>query len=208
MRPVIRSRSRRLDLNREESRTACEAATASASTRSFMGSPEWPLIQRKATRRRRLGRPRRAAPTGRGWRPACVDEVVQPRAKPPLPPAVAEAVDDVRRVADNDERADERGDGLEGGADLHALVGAHQLTDRRRTSSRSSAQAQPPGPGLPAHAPSVNTSRAPGGAVMSDGRGRRCPRAQVSSPGRASPGSARGPGRRRPGRASPSSPRR
>ena len=35
----------------------------------------------------------------------------------------------------------------------------------------SSAQAQPPGPGLPEQAPSVNTERAPTGTAMSAGRG-------------------------------------
>ena len=37
----------------------------------------------------------------------------------------------------------------------------------------SSAQAQPPGPGLPEQAPSVQTRVAPSGTVMSAGRGRR-----------------------------------
>ena len=35
----------------------------------------------------------------------------------------------------------------------------------------SSAQAQPPGPGLPEQAPSVKTERAPAGTAMSAGRG-------------------------------------
>src|SRR5680860_200182 len=47
---------------------------------------------------------------------------------PPNPPPVAEAVDDVCRVAHHDQGPVESGDGLESRPDLHPLVGTGSLT--------------------------------------------------------------------------------
>src|SRR6478735_2121022 len=51
--------------------------------------------------------------------------------QPPGPPLVAEAVDDIRRVAHHDQQSREGRDGFECGTDLHALVRARSLGSRR-----------------------------------------------------------------------------
>ena len=98
------------------------ASTASRSTRSFMRSPECPLTHRK----RHVAPPahqldERLPQVAVGDRLA--GRVLPAACDPALPPPVAEAVHDVGRVADHVERARVRLHRLEGGGDLHALVG-------------------------------------------------------------------------------------
>ena len=79
-------------------------STASRSTRSFIGSPQWPLTHRNATSPRSVTSVDQRLPeVAVGDR--LLRELVQPRASQPSPPAVAEAVDDVGRVGDDQQRA-------------------------------------------------------------------------------------------------------
>ena len=103
-----------------------QAATANRSTRSFIGCPEWPLTQSNATSPRSLHQVDERLPqvaVGDRLLGAVGPAALQPAAPPP----VAEAVDDVRRVADHQQRPVEGAHRLERRPDLHPLVGGGGL---------------------------------------------------------------------------------
>ena len=136
------------------------AAVASSSTRSFQRSPECPLTHRHVTRGSEAtassirGSHRSRLATGFFLR-------VQPIPPlPALPPAILEAVHDVRRIAHHFDLRDRLcrpvAQRLECRHDLHALVGGGRVR-AAGVGPPGTAQAQPPGPGFPRHAPSVYT---------------------------------------------------
>ena len=134
------------------------ASTASRSTRSFIGSPQWPFTQRKVTSPRwrtssTNGSHRSRLATGLRLR---VDPAPL---QPPLPPPVAEAVDDVGRVAHDLERAVARGSAPPRARPGSPCAGWSCAASAPLANGPPSAtaQAQPPGPGFPLHAPSVYT---------------------------------------------------
>ena len=137
---------------------------ASRSTRSFIGSPEWPFTHSKVT-----GRPdvqgqgeQRLPQVPVGHRLAL--GVAPAPALPPLPPRLPEAVDDVGRVAHHVQRA---GQGLEGPdhrGDLHPLVGGVGLAAAVRAARRP-----PPRPSRPVRG--------------CPGRSRRCRRRSAAGSG-------------------------
>ena len=144
------------------------ASTASRSTSSFIGSPECPFTQVNLI----------SSPPG-------VDDLVDERSPqvlvrdrlapgvppppgaPSRPPSLAEAVDDVGGVAHDVHVAADRAERLENGGHLHALIGRLLLVPALVLAPWRPPTPIRPGPGLPTHAPSVNTTVAGSGSSNS-----------------------------------------
>ena len=85
-------------------------------------------------------------------------EFFHPRARHPTHHLWLEAVDDIGGVAHDVNPTGEGTERLQDRRDLHALIGRPRLAWPLSYSSVETAHAQPPGPGLPMQAPSVNTT--------------------------------------------------
>ena len=152
------------------------ASTARRSTRSFIGSPLWPLTHSKLIScwrdryRSTNGFHRSTLATGL----RC--ELTQPVLQPLAVPLLAHAVDDVGRVADDGQLAGQRAHRLQRGVDLHPLVGAVRLAAR---CARAAVGRDRPGP-------AAGTGVPPAGAVgvrtdhVSDARTIAGPRKSVA----------------------------
>ena len=146
-----------------------QAATARASTRSFIRSPEWPFTQPNAMSPRSTYRPTSGSHRSR-LATGFLAEFVQPRSSQPCHQRSRKQL-----TTYVESLTTSSGPSFASTASSAARISIRWLVLRASRPEAnvvsSSAQAQPPGPGLPEQAPSVQTETAPSGADHVGGAG-------------------------------------